>query len=144
MLSAAMLRAAGASRTAAARFAPGVARARAQTGAAARRRMASDAHHDHHGPHVNETHRLLGKGYLTVMWLWIFYRAKQDGPVVLGWEHPWDHMEHGDHGHDDHHGSHSEIQWVKEKVGAMPRHAEEDDKEESVHGEEAEEEEEEE
>ncbi|EYU36824.1 hypothetical protein MIMGU_mgv1a0190191mg, partial [Erythranthe guttata] len=28
---------------------------------------------------------------------WVLYRAKQDGPVVLGWRHPWD-------GHDgDHH-----------------------------------------
>ncbi|KAL3845381.1 hypothetical protein ACJIZ3_002784 [Penstemon smallii] len=27
---------------------------------------------------------------------WVLYRAKQDGPVVLGWRHPWE-------GHDDHH-----------------------------------------
>lgn len=25
------------------------------------------------------------------MWFFIFYRAKQDGPVILGWKHPWDH-----------------------------------------------------
>jgi hypothetical protein len=25
------------------------------------------------------------------MWLWIFHRARQDGPVVLGWRHPWEH-----------------------------------------------------
>ncbi|KAG6520843.1 hypothetical protein ZIOFF_017904 [Zingiber officinale] len=29
---------------------------------------------------------------------WILYRAKQDGPVVLGWRHPWEG--HGDHSHD--------------------------------------------
>ncbi|KAJ0636787.1 hypothetical protein HanOQP8_Chr17g0666071 [Helianthus annuus] len=29
---------------------------------------------------------------------WILYRAKQDGPVVLGWRHPWEGHghEHGD------------------------------------------------
>ncbi|KAG6523977.1 hypothetical protein ZIOFF_013866 [Zingiber officinale] len=31
-------------------------------------------------------------------WFWILYRAKQDGPVVLGWRHPWEG--HGDHSHD--------------------------------------------
>ncbi|KAE9458679.1 hypothetical protein C3L33_09424, partial [Rhododendron williamsianum] len=32
---------------------------------------------------------------------WVFYRAKQDGPVVLGWRHPWEgHEDHADdHGH---------------------------------------------
>ncbi|WFD34569.1 hypothetical protein MCUN1_001410 [Malassezia cuniculi] len=33
------------------------------------------------------------------MWFWLLYRARQDGPVVLGLRHPWDH---GDH-HDEHH-----------------------------------------
>ena len=28
-------------------------------------------------------------GFLT--WLWVFYRAKHDLPVVLGWRHPWEH-----------------------------------------------------
>ncbi|KOS15107.1 hypothetical protein Malapachy_1250 [Malassezia pachydermatis] len=28
------------------------------------------------------------------MWFWILVRAKEDGPVLLGWRHPWDH--HGD------------------------------------------------
>ncbi|KAI9896241.1 hypothetical protein N3K66_008413 [Trichothecium roseum] len=25
------------------------------------------------------------------MWFWLMYRAKKDGPVLLGWKHPWDH-----------------------------------------------------
>ncbi|KAK3038871.1 hypothetical protein RJ639_028593 [Escallonia herrerae] len=39
-------------------------------------------------------HSITGKGMF-----WILYRAKQDGPVVLGWRHPWE-------GHDDHSHSH--------------------------------------
>ncbi|CAH8363992.1 unnamed protein product [Eruca vesicaria subsp. sativa] len=46
-------------------------------------------------------HAVAGKGLCGVMWFWILYRAKQDGPVVMGWRHPWDG--HGDHGHGDHH-----------------------------------------
>ncbi|CAO2814114.1 unnamed protein product [Amaranthus hypochondriacus] len=45
-------------------------------------------------------HSVTGKGMCALMWFWVLYRAKQDGPVVLGWRHPWD-------GHDDHgHGGH--------------------------------------
>ncbi|KAF3324895.1 NADH dehydrogenase [ubiquinone] 1 beta subcomplex subunit 2 [Carex littledalei] len=46
-------------------------------------------------------HSATGKGLCAVMWFWILYRAKQDGPVVLGWRHPWEG--HGDHsdGHGD-------------------------------------------
>ncbi|KAH0897969.1 hypothetical protein HID58_047537 [Brassica napus] len=40
-------------------------------------------------------HTVAGKGLF-----WILYRAKQDGPVVMGWRHPWGG--HGDHGHGDH------------------------------------------
>ncbi|EEP79197.1 predicted protein [Uncinocarpus reesii 1704] len=25
------------------------------------------------------------------MWFFLFYRAKKDGPALLGWKHPWDH-----------------------------------------------------
>ncbi|KAL4327398.1 hypothetical protein AHAS_Ahas13G0096100 [Arachis hypogaea] len=28
-------------------------------------------------------HTVAGKGLCAVMWFWVFYRAKQDGPVVL-------------------------------------------------------------
>ena len=57
---------------------------------------------------------------MVVMWLWIFYRAKQDGAWTLGVVHPWD--AHGSHGHhDDHHGhhGHGELKWTKE-VGEKP------------------------
>jgi hypothetical protein len=33
----------------------------------------------------------LGEAIGFFMWLWIFHRARQDGPVVLGWRHPWEH-----------------------------------------------------
>ncbi|CAN6999203.1 unnamed protein product [Brassica oleracea var. botrytis] len=36
-------------------------------------------------------HTVAGKGLCGVMWFWILYRAKQDGPVVMGWRHPCDH-----------------------------------------------------
>ncbi|PGH16911.1 hypothetical protein AJ80_05055 [Polytolypa hystricis UAMH7299] len=25
------------------------------------------------------------------MWFWLMYRAKKDGPALLGWKHPWEH-----------------------------------------------------
>jgi len=31
-------------------------------------------------------HKTLGDGMITLMFLWIFYRAKQDGLAVLGIE----------------------------------------------------------
>jgi len=44
----------------------------------------------------------LGEAFGTVAWLWIFYRFSQDGRVLLGYEHPWDHGGgHDDHGGDD-------------------------------------------
>ncbi|KHF99974.1 hypothetical protein F383_17879 [Gossypium arboreum] len=45
--------------------------------------------------HPKRWHVVTGKGLCAVMWFWVLYRAKQDGPVVLGWRHPWE-------GHDDH------------------------------------------
>uniref|UniRef100_A0A453TAR8 NADH dehydrogenase [ubiquinone] 1 beta subcomplex subunit 2 n=1 Tax=Aegilops tauschii subsp. strangulata TaxID=200361 RepID=A0A453TAR8_AEGTS len=46
-------------------------------------------------PHNKRWHTIAGKGLCATMWFWIFYRAKQDGAVLLGMRHPWD-------GHDDH------------------------------------------
>ena len=42
---------------------------------------------------MSKPHHYLGEacGFLT--WMWIFYRAKQDLPVVLGWRHPWEHAD---------------------------------------------------
>ncbi|CAL9760469.1 unnamed protein product, partial [Musa acuminata subsp. burmannicoides] len=50
-------------------------------------------------------HVVTGKGLCAIMWFWILYRAKQDGPVVLGWRHPWEG--HGDHSHG--HGHEHEV-----------------------------------
>ena len=47
----------------------------------------------------------VGEVFGTIAWLWIFYRFSQDGKVLLGYEHPWDHGHHGDdHGHGGSHG----------------------------------------
>ncbi|ORX45266.1 hypothetical protein DM01DRAFT_1328546 [Hesseltinella vesiculosa] len=47
-------------------------------------------------PHAASfTHRFTGKFLGATMWFWMMYRAKQDGPALLGLEHPWDH--HHDH-----------------------------------------------
>jgi hypothetical protein len=47
----------------------------------------------------------VGEAFGTIAWLWVFYRFSQDGKVLLGMEHPWDHG-HGDHGGDHGHGGH--------------------------------------
>mmetsp|Transcript_36753 Transcript_36753/g.96658 ORF Transcript_36753/g.96658 Transcript_36753/m.96658 type:complete len:116 (-) Transcript_36753:269-616(-) len=52
-------------------------------------------------PKVAAWHQQVATFYGCVMWLWLFWRAKNDGRVFLGLEHPWDHGGH-DHGHDDH------------------------------------------
>ncbi|KAF5756091.1 hypothetical protein HanXRQr2_Chr17g0810541 [Helianthus annuus] len=39
------------------------------------------------GVHLHQPkrwHTITGKGMCAMMWFWILYRAKQDGPVVLG------------------------------------------------------------
>ncbi|KAJ2789803.1 hypothetical protein H4R21_006656 [Coemansia helicoidea] len=54
-------------------------------------------------PKVPLMYRALSKGLGATMWFWMMYRIKEDGPVVFGFRHPWDH---GEHGHDEHgHGS---------------------------------------
>ncbi|CAO3597700.1 unnamed protein product [Absidia cylindrospora] len=53
--------------------------------------MAAGAFH----PHVaGFWHRFTGKALGASMWFWMMYRAKQDGPVILGLRHPWDHGHH--------------------------------------------------
>lgn len=36
-------------------------------------------------------HRFVGTALGAGMWFFLMYRAKKDGPVLLGWKHPWDH-----------------------------------------------------
>ena len=42
---------------------------------------------------VSQPHTIAGEvcGFFT--WMWVFYRAKHDLPVVLGLRHPWEHGE---------------------------------------------------
>ena len=42
---------------------------------------------------VSEVHTKLGEAFGFVCWMWIFHRARNDLPVVLGWRHPWEHAE---------------------------------------------------
>ena len=59
-------------------------------------------------PPISETHRMIAEGLMTMTFLWILYRAKEDGAVILGLRHPWEGHHGDDHGHDDHgHGDHS-------------------------------------
>lgn len=56
--------------------------------AAARRNMGGHARHiglpgEHVPIHVGELHKTLGTVYLTTMFLWMMYRAKNDGLVLL-------------------------------------------------------------
>uniref|UniRef100_A0A7S4ACX3 Uncharacterized protein n=1 Tax=Pseudo-nitzschia australis TaxID=44445 RepID=A0A7S4ACX3_9STRA len=44
---------------------------------------------------TNEFGERLGEAFGTVAWLWVFWRFKQDGKVLLGYEHPWDHGHSG-------------------------------------------------
>ena len=34
-----------------------------------------------------------GEAFGVLCWLWVFSRVRADGPVILGWRHPWDHEE---------------------------------------------------
>ncbi|KAL0360449.1 UNVERIFIED_CONTAM: NADH dehydrogenase [ubiquinone] 1 beta subcomplex subunit [Sesamum radiatum] len=36
-------------------------------------------------------HSVTGKGLCAVMWFWVLYRAKQDGPVVLENDATYEH-----------------------------------------------------
>ena len=47
--------------------------------------------------HESAIHKNMGELFGFVCWFWIFYRAKEDGAVVLGLRHPWEHGHHDDH-----------------------------------------------
>mmetsp|Transcript_2241 Transcript_2241/g.5131 ORF Transcript_2241/g.5131 Transcript_2241/m.5131 type:complete len:136 (-) Transcript_2241:123-530(-) len=46
-----------------------------------------------HWMEVSDVHTKLGEAFGFVCWLWVFHRARNDLPVVLGWRHPWEHAE---------------------------------------------------
>lgn len=53
---------------------------------------------------TNKFGERVGEVFGTIAWLWIFYSFSQDGKVLLGMEHPWDHGHHDDHAHGGGHG----------------------------------------
>ena len=71
-------------------------------------------------PHVAPIHKKMGTTMMVVMWLWLFYRAKEDGMSVLGLREPW---EHGGH----HPSSvNTDVSFESAGVGEIPQVAEED------------------
>ncbi len=50
-------------------------------------------HQCSHWMEVSDVHTNLGEAFGFVCWMWIFHRARNDLPVVLGWRHPWEHAE---------------------------------------------------
>ena len=67
--------------------------------------------------HENATHKNAGIFFGTICWFWVFYRCREDGAVVLGLRHPWEHApgDHDDHV-DEHHDFHAaEIDKMPEK-----------------------------
>ena len=54
---------------------------------------------------TNKTGERIGDFFGTLTWLWVFHRFRMDGMVLLGFEHPWEHGAHDDHGDDDGHSS---------------------------------------
>ncbi|KAG5185833.1 hypothetical protein JKP88DRAFT_236437 [Tribonema minus] len=86
--------------------------------------------------YVSKSHTMWGRAYLTLMFTWMGYRAYEDGAVVLGLEHPWDHMD--EHGHGNGHGGgHGapRVRYRKTQDG-MPEVIEDDEDEEIVEEEE--------
>ncbi|KAI0472050.1 hypothetical protein GGR56DRAFT_677899 [Xylariaceae sp. FL0804] len=43
------------------------------------------------GYNAARIHVYTGKALGASMWFFLMYRAKKDGPALLGWKHPWDH-----------------------------------------------------
>lgn len=77
-----------AARRAAAAAPLSAARAPAPAAAAARRSMGGHARHiglpgEHVPIEVSKVHQTLGTVYLTTMFFWMMYRAKEDGLVLL-------------------------------------------------------------
>ncbi|EUC33908.1 hypothetical protein COCVIDRAFT_39981 [Bipolaris victoriae FI3] len=50
--------------------------------------------HPNHPIHIHPVrplYRFMATGLGASMWFFLMYRAKKDGPALLGWKHPWDH-----------------------------------------------------
>jgi hypothetical protein len=81
-----------------------------------------------HEPHVATWHKTAGDVMMTTMFLWIFYRAKEDFLFLIGVQHPWDAHHHS---HDDHHGhgsnGNSSNGWIKDAPGERPKRGNSDE-----------------
>ncbi|KAF8135771.1 hypothetical protein EV363DRAFT_1159258 [Boletus edulis] len=67
--------------------------------------MAGAGHSSGFNPHLpGARYQFLAKALGATMWFFIFYRAREDGPKLLGLRHPWEGHGHGQHdGHAEHH-----------------------------------------
>lgn len=81
---------------------------------------------------ISERHTWWGEAFGVFCWLWIFHRARQDLPVVLGFRHAWEHAPgddyqgHGHHAESD--GKESQKNgWDKFSVKAMQQIDDDDD-----------------
>jgi hypothetical protein len=78
---------------------------------------------------------LWGEAFGVFCWLWIFHRARQDLPVVLGYRHAWEHAATGDdHDGHDHAKPDAKVSltenWDKFSSRAMQQVDDDDDDEE--------------
>ncbi|KAI6032883.1 hypothetical protein F5J12DRAFT_797055 [Pisolithus orientalis] len=65
--------------------------------------MASGSHPSGFNPHLpGFRYQVLSKLLGASMWFFILYRAREDGPKLLGLRHPWEGHGH----HDEHSESH--------------------------------------
>jgi hypothetical protein len=53
--------------------------------------------------HADEGFRMWGEAFGVVCWLWVFHRARNDLPVLLGFRHPWEHADDGPFAPPHHH-----------------------------------------
>ncbi|KAJ5263740.1 hypothetical protein N7478_011345 [Penicillium angulare] len=53
--------------------------------------MAGNSHHPVHIHAARPLYRFTATALGASMWFFLMYRAKKDGPALLGWKHPWDH-----------------------------------------------------
>ncbi|KAJ5144138.1 uncharacterized protein N7515_002925 [Penicillium bovifimosum] len=53
--------------------------------------MAGHSSHPIHIHPVRPLYRFTATALGASMWFFLMYRAKKDGPALLGWKHPWDH-----------------------------------------------------
>ncbi|KAB8240542.1 hypothetical protein F9C07_2140480 [Aspergillus flavus] len=49
------------------------------------------ANHPIHIHPARPLYRFTATALGASMWFFLMYRAKKDGPALLGWKHPWEH-----------------------------------------------------